>query len=338
MRVLELSGFEGPASLRLAERPEPIPGPGEVRVRFRAMALNHLDVFVTRGLPRRPLPAILGADGAGVIDAAGEGVDRKRIGEEVVIYPVVSDDSCEWCRRGQQVHCAKFGILGEHVDGTFQEALTVREHEVFPRPPHLSWEESAALPLSWLTAWRLLFTRGKLVDGDTLVVVGIGGGVAVASLQLAKAHGLRVFVTSRDAAKRERGITLGADAAFPSAAFGDAVREATGGQGARAVADTVGPATFDQSIRALAKEGVLLTVGATSGPKVELLLPRLWFRHLSIVTSTMGNRSEFAAMLADVERFSLRPPVDAVYPLDRGGDAFARLETGAQFGKVVLRP
>ncbi len=337
MRALELVGFDGPASLRVAERPEPTPGPGELRVRFRAMALNHLDVFVTRGLPRRPLPAILGADGAGVVDAVGEGADPSRLGEEVVIYPVVSCDRCEWCGRGEQVLCDKFGILGEHVDGMLQEALVVPERDVFARPRHLSWQESAALPLSWLAAWRLLFTRGRLSSGDTLVVVGIGGGVAIASLQLAKARGLRVFVTSRDEAKRERALALGADAAFPSEAFGNAVREATGG-GARAVVDTVGPATLDESIRALAKEGVLLTVGATSGPKVEILLPRLWFRHLSLVTSTMGNRPEFAAMLEDVERFALRPPVDAVYPLARGAEAFARLESGAQFGKVVLTP
>ncbi len=337
MRALELVGFDGPASLRVAERREPTPGPGEVRVRFRAMALNHLDVFVTRGLPKRPLPAVLGADGAGVVDAVGEGVDPSRVGEEVVIYPVVSCDRCAWCGRGDQVLCENFGILGEHVDGTLQEALVVPESRVFARPPHLSWQESAALPLSWLTAWRLLFTRGRLRSGDTLVVVGIGGGVAIASLQLARAHGLRVFVTSRDEAKRDRALALGADAAFPSEAFGNAVREATGG-GARAVVDTVGPATLDESLRALGKEGVLLTVGATSGPKVEILLPRLWFRHLSLVASTMGNRPEFAAMLEDVERFALRPPVDAVYPLARGAEAFARLESGAQFGKVVLTP
>ncbi len=335
MRALELTGFDGPVSLRLAERPEPRPGRGEVRVRLRAMALNHLDVFVSRGLPRRPLPAILGSDGVGTVDAVGEGVDPGLAGREVLLFPVLSCGKCDACARGEQVLCDRFVILGEHIDGTFQDALVVSESQLCARPAHLTLEEAAALPLSWLTAWRLLFTRGRLVSGDTLVIVGIGGGVATAALLLARAHGLRVLVTSRDEAKRQRAKALGASEAFPSESFGNAVRELTRG-GARAVLDTAGAPTFDESIRALAKEGLYLTVGATSGPKVELNMPRLFFRHLSIVTSTMGNRSEFEAMLADVQRYGLRPPVDRSFPLERGADAFAHLESGAQFGKVVL--
>ena len=338
MRALELTGFDGPASLRIAERGTPDPGPGEARVRFRASALNHLDVFVTRGLPKRPLPAVLGADGAGVVEAVGDGVDRARVGEEVVLYPVVSCGACESCRRGEEVHCEKFGILGEHVDGTFQDALVVPERNLFARPRHLTWTEAAALPLSFLTAERLLFTRGGLRTGDALVVVGIGGGVALASLLLAKARGLRVYVTSRDEAKRERAKALGADGAFPSAGFAKAVRDATGGEGARAVVDTVGPATIDESFRALAREGMVLSVGSTSAPKIELVMPRLFFRHLSLVTSTMGTSREFASMLAAVERAKIRPVVDATYPLESGAEAFARLEAGEQFGKLVLEP
>ncbi|TMD58710.1 MAG: zinc-binding dehydrogenase [Chloroflexi bacterium] len=336
MRALELVGFDGPASLRIADRPEPLPGPGQVRVRLRASALNHLDVFVTRGLPKRPLPAILGADGAGVIDAVGPAVQRRRSGDEVVIYPVVSCGACEWCARREEVHCEKFGILGEHLDGTFQESLVVAERAAFTRPQQLDWHGAAALPLSFLTAWRLLFTRGRLESGDTLVIVGIGGGVALAALLLGKAHGLRVFATSRDPAKLERAKALGADGAYPSDGFAKSVRDATGGAGARAVVDTIGPSTFDESFRALAREGVLLTVGSTSGPKVELTLPRLFFRHLSLVTSTMGTSREFEAMLADVDRYHIRPVVDATYPLVKGPDAFARLEGGEQFGKIVL--
>ena len=227
-------------------------------------------------------------------------------------------------------------ILGEHTDGTFQEELVVPAGICHPRPAHLSWEETAALPLAWLTAWRLLFTRGQLKTGDWLVLVGIGGGVATASLLLAKAHGLKVIATSRDETKRKRALALGADAAFPSDAFSKAVQQATEGAGARAVIDTVGPATFDESIRSLAREGMILTVGATSGPKLELLLPRMWFRHLALVTSTMGNHSEFISMLDDVNHFLLHPPVDRVFPLEDGAAAFAHLEAGEQFGKVVL--
>lgn len=338
MRALQLNGFDGPRSLSLVEREEPPPGPGCVRVRLAAMALNHLDVFVSRGLPKRALPAVQGADGAGVIDAVGEGVDTARVGDEVVIYPVTSDGTCDWCRAGQEVHCPSMHILGEHEDGTFQEALVMPERQCFPKPAGLSWEEAAALPLAWLTAWRLLFTRGALARGDTLVVVGIGGGVATACLVLGQAHGLRVIATSRDETKRQRATELGAYAVLPSEAFGKAVQSLTDGKGARAVVDTVGPATLEESFRALGREGTLLTVGATSGPRAEVMLPRLWFRHLSLVTSTMGNRSEFAGMLDDVARHRLQPPVDRVFPLADGAAAFAHLEAGEQFGKVVLVP
>ncbi len=336
MRALELVGFEGPASLQLGERPETEPGPGEVRVRFSNMALNHLDVFITRGLPKRPLPAILGSDGAGVIDAVGLDVGTVQVGDEVVLYPIVSCGQCAACQAGQEVHCPKMAILGEHTDGTLQEALVVPAGICHPRPAHLSFAETAALPLAWLTAWRLLFTRGQLKTGDWVVLVGIGGGVATACLLLAKAHGLHVVATSRDAAKCARALELGADVALPSTGFSRAVQEATGGAGARAVVDTVGPATFDESIRSLGREGMILTVGATSGPKLELLLPRMWFRHLALLTSTMGNHSEFRCMLEDVNTYQLRPPVDRLFPLKDGAAAFAHLEAGEQFGKVVL--
>jgi zinc-binding alcohol dehydrogenase/oxidoreductase len=227
-------------------------------------------------------------------------------------------------------------ILGEHTDGTFQEALVVPASICHPRPSHLSFEETAALPLAWLTAWRLLFTRGGLRAGDWLVIVGVGGGVATACVMLARAHGVHVIATSRDPAKRERALQLGAEVALPSEAFSKAVQEATGGAGARAVVDTVGPATLDESIRSLGREGMILTVGATSGPKVELLLPRMWFRHLALITSTMGNHSEFRSMLDDVNTHTLHPPVDRVFALDEGDQAFAHLEAGNQFGKVVL--
>jgi zinc-binding alcohol dehydrogenase/oxidoreductase len=227
-------------------------------------------------------------------------------------------------------------ILGEHTDGTFQEALVVPERICHPRPAHLSFADTAALPLAWLTAWRLLFTRGGLSAGDWVVLVGIGGGVATACLLLAKAHGLHVVATSRDEAKRDHALQLGADVALPSEAFAKGVQAATGGIGARAVVDTVGPATLDESIRSLAREGMILTVGATSGPRVELLLPRMWFRHLALITSTMGNHAEFRHMLDDVNAHQLRPPVDRVFPLSEGDQAFAHLEAGEQFGKVVL--
>src|SRR5262249_53379960 len=214
-RALELVGFDGPASLQLGERPEPAPGPGEVRVRLRNMALNHLDVFITRGLPKRPLPAILGSDGAGVVDAIGEGVSHIAVGDEVVMYPIVSCGACPACADGQEVHCPKMAILGEHTEGTLQEQLVVPARICHPKPAHLSWEETAALPLAWLTAWRLLFTRGNLQPGDWLVLGGIGGGGATAGLLLGRAHGLHGIGTSPDEAERQRAPELGRRAAVP---------------------------------------------------------------------------------------------------------------------------
>src|SRR3979490_2161880 len=180
VRVLELVGFDGPTSLQLGERPELPPSPHEVRIRLRNMALNHLDVFITRGLPKRPLPAILGSDGAGVVDAVGDSVENLHLGDEVVMYPIVACERCAACQAGQEVHCPKMAILGEHVDGTFQEAINVPASICHPRPAHLSWEETAALPLAWLTAWRLLFTRGGLHAGGWLPPPGAGGGGAPA--------------------------------------------------------------------------------------------------------------------------------------------------------------
>jgi zinc-binding alcohol dehydrogenase/oxidoreductase len=293
-------------------------------------------VFITRGLPKRPLPAILGSDGAGVIDAVGPNVEGIKVGDDVVLYPIESCGLCPACQAGQEVHCPKMAILGEHTDGTFQEALVVPAALCHPRPAHLSWAETAALPLAWLTAHRLLFTRGKLQPNDWLVIVGIGGGVATACLLLGKAHSLQNIATSRSEEKRQHALELGASQALPSEAFSKQVQEITGGAGARAAVDTVGPATLEESMRSLAREGMILTVGATSGPKVELLLPRMWFRHLALITSTMGNHSEFRAMLDDVNTHQLRPPVDRVFPLAEGAQAFAHLEAAEQFGKVVL--
>ncbi|HET6319706.1 MAG TPA: alcohol dehydrogenase catalytic domain-containing protein, partial [Chloroflexota bacterium] len=197
MRALELTGFDGPASLHIADRALAEPAAREVRVQLETSALNHLDVFITRGLPKRPLPAILGSDGAGVVDAVGAEVQDINVGDEVVLYPIESCGQCPACQNGHEVHCPKMAILGEHTDGTFQESLVVPATLCHPRPGHLSWEETAALPLAWLTAYRLLFTRGRLQAGDWLVIVGIGGGVATACLLLGKAHGLRMVATSR---------------------------------------------------------------------------------------------------------------------------------------------
>jgi NADPH:quinone reductase-like Zn-dependent oxidoreductase len=252
----------------------------------------------------------------------------------VVIFPTLCDWDCEWCRAGENVRCPRFGVLGEHSDGAACELIHIDARNVFRKPAGLTWEEAAAFPLTFLTAWRMLTTRARLRADETVLVIGAGAGVAVAAIQIAKHIGARVLVTSRSEAKRARALELGADAAFDSANFSKAVRAATT-DGVDVVFEHVGPATLDESMRSLAMGGRIVTCGSTSGVKAEITMPRLFFRHASLLGSTMGNASEFEALLKAMER-GLRPVVDSVYPLDDVQAALTRLDAAEQFGKVVL--
>jgi len=225
-------------------------------------------------------------------------------------------------------------VLGEHSDGTACELIHIDARSVFRKPRGLSWEEAAAFPLTFLTAWRMLTTRAQLRADETVLVVGAGAGVAVAAIQIARHIGARVLVTSRSETKRKRALELGADAAFDSSGFSKAVREATG-DGVEVVFEHVGPATLEESMRSLAMGGRIVTCGSTSGVKAEISMPRLFFRHASLLGSTMGNASEFEALLKAVDR-GLRPVVDSVYPLEDVQAALTRLDAAEQFGKVVL--
>ncbi len=325
--------------LQLGERPEPEPGPGEVRVRLKAAALNHLDLFVLAGMPGIPigLPHIGGADGAGVVDALGPGVEGIEIGAEVVFDPGLSCGVCELCRAGEHSLCVRFGVLGEHCDGTFAEQVVVVAASLAPRPAHLGWDEAAAFGLTYLTAWRMLFTRGRARAGETVLIHGIGGGVSLACLQLAKLAGLRVIVTSRSEAKLARAAELGADEALPAdEQVARAVRSLTGKRGADVVVDSVGEATWMQSLKAAAKGGRVLTCGATSGPNPKEEIRLIFWNQLSILGSTMGSRDDWRRLVAAVTAEGLRPVVDTVLPLAEGRTAYRRLEAAGQFGKIVL--
>ncbi len=325
--------------LRLGERPVPEPGAGEVRVRLKTAALNHLDLFVLRGLPGIPvaLPHIGGADGAGLVDAVGAGVVGVAVGDEVVFDPGISCGSCELCLKGEHSLCVHFRLLGEHVDGTFAEAVVVPAAGVARRPEHLSWEEAAAFPLTFLTAWRMLFSRGRLAPGESVLIHGIGGGVSLACLQLAKGVGARVFVTSRSEEKLRRAGELGADELLPA---GDEVarevRRRTAKRGVDLVVDSVGRATWRQSLKAAAKGGRIVTCGATSGPDPAEEIPLVFWNQLSILGSTMGSREDWRRLNEAVVSQRLRPVVDEVVPLAQGAAAHRRLEQAAQFGKIVL--
>jgi len=323
----------GPAGVRIRDRARTDVSPGTVAIAIRAASINHLDLFLAQGLQRdiKP-PRVIAADGAGVVQASGDPAWRP--GDEVVVYPVVCDWECEWCRAGENVRCPHFGVIGEHSDGTACELLHVDARNVFPKPNALSWTETAAFPLTFLTAWRMLTTRARLHAGEKVLVVGAGAGVAVAAIRIAVHLGARVFATSRSEAKRQKALELGAEAVFDSTEFSKPVRQASGG-GVDVVFEHVGPATLAESMRSVVMGGRVVTCGSTSGVKAEIMMPRLFWGQMDLLGSTMGNAGEFRAVLQAIDD-GLRPVVDSVYPLGEVQAALQRLDAAEQFGKVVL--
>ena len=341
MRAIYFETHGGPEVLRVGERPDPEPGPGEVRVRIRAAALNHLDVFVRNGLEnvRVPLPQIPGADGAGVVDAVGAGVDGVTPGERVLIQPGLYCGVCEYCRGGEQSLCVRFKLLGEHAPGTFAELVVVPARNVFPVPDSLSFEEAAAFPLVYQTAWRMIVGRAAVRPGETVLIHGIGGGVGWAALEIARLCGAEVFATSSDDAKLAAAREAGAARTWSSRDdVARRVSEATGRRGCDVVVDSIGDATWMISLRAAAKGGRVVTCGATSGPNPREELRLIFWKQLSILGSTMANDREFRAAAAAVFSGRLKPRIDSVHSFADAAAAYARMESGRQFGKIVLVP
>jgi NADPH:quinone reductase-like Zn-dependent oxidoreductase len=322
----------------------PVAGPGEVRVALRAAALNHLDLFVVRGVPgvRYAFPHILGADGAGVIEQVGEGVRTVQPGDPVLINPGISDYTCEFCLAGEHSLCVRYGILGEHFPGTLAELVTVPAHNVLPIPtlePALSWEEAAAFSLVTLTAWRMLVTRARVQAGETVLVWGIGGGVSLAAMRIAKQLGATVIATSSSDAKLERARALGADGTLNhrTQEIVREVRALTHKRGVDVVVENVGEATWGQSLRVLAKGGRIVTCGGTSGPTLVTDVRPLFWHQLSILGSTMGNAAEYREIVRQLGLGRLRPLMDTVFPLTRAREAFARLAEEGRMGKIAVR-
>ena len=309
------------------EVPDPIPGPGDVRVKVVASALNHMDLWVTQGKPRPHLPHVPGCDVAGVIDMVGEGVSAELVDTEVVVNPAVSCRRCRVCLSGESPLCKQFQITGEHRWGGHGTWIVVPTENVTPRPQNLSWEQSAAFGLATLTAWRML-RRGRLRAGETVLIVGVGGGVSSAALALAKSMGTHVIITSRDATKRARALELGADEAVDS-------QSQRWDVSADLVIESVGPATWENSIRSLRPGGRLVVCGGTSGPSVEISLPRLFFKQHEIIGSTMGSYEEWAQVVELMEQ-DVAVVVDQVCKLSEYPEALSRLGKGDQLGKIVL--
>ena len=344
MRACVLTATGGLAHLAVTEVPDPgPPGPGQVRVAVQAAALNHLDLFVAQGLPgvEYGFPHIMGADGAGLVDAVGAGVTRAVPGERVLINPGVADYSCAACRAGEHPLCPNFRLLGEHLPGTLAEFVVVPEQNVErlpPLDPALTWAEAAAFSLVTLTAWRMVVTRARVQAGETVLVWGIGGGVSLAAMRIAKLVGAKTIVTSSSDAKLHAARALGADVTlnYRTQNVAQEVRALTGKRGVEVVVENVGEATWDTSLRVLGRGGRLVTCGATTGPQVAIDLRRVFWYHWTIMGSTLGTLAEYAEIVRRLGRGELRPVVDRVYPLAEARAALERLAEGGQFGKIAI--
>ena len=343
VKGLTISAHGGLDQLRVRDD-LPIPElqrPSDVRVRIRAAALNHLDLFVVRGLPGVKVNPgwVLGADGTGIVEAVGADVHDVAVGDNVVINPGISDRTCEYCLSGEQSLCVRFGILGEHFPGTIAEYAVVPARNLRSIPTSIPTQVAAAFSLATLTAWRMIVTRAQVKAAEDVLIWGIGGGVAVAALQICKQLGARVWVTSSSETKLARARELGADEAINHAMSDVAkiIRERTAKRGVDVVVDDVGIATWQQSLLALGRRGRLVTCGATTGPIVETDVRRLFWNQWSILGSTMGNDAEYDAVVEQLRVGRLAPPVDCVYDLADAPEAFQRLENAEQFGKVVIR-
>ncbi|HET8623420.1 MAG TPA: zinc-binding dehydrogenase [Gemmatimonadales bacterium] len=341
MRALALGAVGGIEQLAVRDLSEPtVQRPDDVRIKVRAAAFNHLDVWVARGLPGLELsmPHIVGSDAAGVVDAIGTAVESVAPGDRVMINPGLSCRACDACLSGDEPLCRDFRLLGEHVPGAAAEYVVVPETNVARVPEGMPWDRAAAFSLATLTAWRMLTNRAALRAGETVLIWGIGGGVAQAALQIARLLGAFTIVTSGTPAKLAAARELGTDAAVnhSNEDVVAAVRKLTGGRGADVVVDSVGQATWDTSLRALRRGGRLVTCGATSGPSVSLDIRRVFWHQWSLLGSTMGSRREYREIVRLAGRGRLWPVVDRVVPLADAVDALRRLAAGEQFGKLVI--
>jgi NADPH2:quinone reductase len=340
MKAVQIPDHGSTDQITVNDVSEPEPGRGDVLLDVQAAALNHLDLWVLGGLPGVELdfPHTLGSDACGIVRETGPDVSRFEEGDRVVINAGMSCGSCEQCRRGEQSCCDSFYLLGEHVDGTFAEQVTVPEENCAMAPGHLEDTEAAAFPLVFLTAWRMLHTRVGLESGDTVLIHGIGGGVSSAALTLATAADARCIVTSGSEDKLDRASELGASNGihYEQESVTDRVRSITNGRGVDVVVDNVGQETWEESVSCARTGGSIVTCGATTGPAAETNIHQLYWKQLNIYGSTMGSHDDFRRMMRWVRQTKMEPIIDRVYPLDEARKAEERLQEGQQFGKIVL--
>ncbi|MEK8126562.1 zinc-binding dehydrogenase [Paenibacillus filicis] len=328
MKAIIHHGAKGLEGLCFTEVPDKHPGPGEVKVSIRAAGLNHRDLFVIDRRTEADSPLIPGSDGAGIVEETGSGVTAVRVGDEVIINP-----SLGWLRAHEVPLIPD--ILGNPLDGTFAESVIVPAVNVEPKPSSLTWEEAGVLPLAALTAYRALFTRGQLQRGEHVLLPGIGSGVATYALAMAKAAGATVTVTSREEAKRQEALRLGADRAIDSTGDWEA---ALAGSQADLIVESIGPATFPKYFSVLRPGGRIVSLGATSGDRVEIPLRPFIFPQFSFLGTSMGSAEEFKAMLQFIGLHDIRPILDQTFRFAEAAGAFRWMEEGKQFGKIALIP
>jgi len=342
MKAAFFNDHGGPEVIQVGERPNPEPGEREVRVEVKAASLNHLDLWVRRGLPglKLEMPHIGGSDMAGVIDTVGPEVTGWQPGDRVAVNPGVWCGTCEWCKRGQHPLCVSYRILGEHMAGGFAELAVVPVTSLYRIPEEFPFEKAAAAALVYQTAWRGLVTQGGLQPGETVLVTGASGGVSTAAIQISKHFGAQVFAVTSGSKNMERVQRLGADLVIDRLEedFSKRVWKETGKRGVDLVLDSVGEATWENCTRALSRLGRMVVYGATTGPGGRVNIARLFWSQTKIMGSTMATQLEFERVMDLVVRGELQPVIDAVWPLEQVQEAHERLEAGGVFGKLVIAP
>lgn len=340
MKATRFHSHGGPEVLRYEDVPDPVPRPGDVVVRVRACAMNHLDLWQRRGLERVtiPLPHISGADVAGEVSAVGEGVAGVPVGQRVMLQPGLSCGRCARCVAGEDNYCAAYDVLGYQSDGGYAELVRVPAVNLIPIPDHIDFVRAAAFPLAYLTAWQMLFARARLRSTDTVLVLAAGSGVGQAALQLAKAFHARVIATAGSEAKLDKARALGADDVIDHHRedLVKRVRQLTANRGVDLVVEHVGQATWEKALRCLARGGRVVTCGATTGHDTHLDLRHLFARQWSLLGSYMGAKGELLQAADLFFRGRLGPVVDSTFPLAAAAEAHRRLESSESFGKIVL--
>jgi NADPH:quinone reductase-like Zn-dependent oxidoreductase len=342
MKAVVFHEHGGPEVLKYEDAPDPKPGRGDVLIEVRATSINHIDIFLRRGMPgvRVPLPKIAGCDAAGIVREIGSDVSGLRVGDRVTINPGISCGHCEFCASGFGSQCTTYAMVGEHIDGAYAQLLRVPAHIVLPIPDSLSFEEAAAAPLVFVTAWSMLVGKADIRPGEDVLILGAGAGVGTAAIQIAKLAGCRVIATASSDEKLGRAKELGADILinYRKDEFDKRVRDITNRRGVDVVIDYIGADTWVQSLRSARKGGRILTCGATTGFAPQTDLRHIFYRQVRVIGSTMGSHKEFLEVMKCIFHGQLKPIIDRVLPLSEARQGHELIEKREVFGKIVLTP